>query len=369
MSRQKTDKQFRKEIYDLVGNEYTFLDTYVKSSIKIKVKHNKCGHTYEVAPNAFLKGRRCPYCSSSAKRTDAQFKQEVYNLVGNEYTFLDTYVNAKTKIRVKHNKCGHIYKVKPSHFLEGTRCPRCAKLSLSNKLSKSDNQFKQEVYNLVGNEYTFLDTYVNATTKLKVKHNKCGKIYNVLPSNFLKGNRCPYCNGNAKKTGARFKQEVQDLVGDEYTVLGSYINTNTKIKIKHNICGTVYKVRPHTFLEGYRCPHCNSSKGELIINKILKSLDINYEYQKSFNDLRDVQPLSYDFYIPSQNILIEYQGQQHYEPVNCFGGKSRFAIQQKHDKLKAEYAKTNSYKLIAIPYTEDTFSKIKKYLLQHGITK
>ena len=301
MSRQKTDKQFRKEVYDLVGNEYTFLDTYVKSSIKITVKHNKCGHTYEVAPNAFLNGRRCPYCSSSAKRTDAEFKQEVYNLVGNEYTFLDT--------------------------------------------------------------------YVNATTKLKVNHNKCGKIYNVLPSNFLKGSRCPYCNGNAKKTGARFKQEVQDLVGDEYTVLGSYINTNTKIKIKHNICGTVYKVRPHTFLEGYHCPHCNSSKGELIINKILKSLDISYEYQKSFNDLRDVQPLSYDFYIPSQNMLIEYQGQQHYEPVNCFGGKSRFAIQQKHDKLKAEYAKANGYKLITIPYTEDTFSKIKKYLLQHGLSK
>ena len=365
----KTDYQFKQEVKNLVGNEYIFLDVYVKGSTKIRVKHTKCEHTYKVAPNAFLRGRRCPYCSSSAKKTDAQFKQEVYNLVGDEYVFLDSYTNARTKLRVKHNKCGQIYTVKPSHFLDGTRCPYCAKLSLSNKLAKSDNQFKQEVKNLVGNEYTFIDKYVNATTKLRVKHNKCGKVYKVLPSNFLSGTHCPFCNGNAKKTEEQFKKEVFDLVGNEYMVLGSYVNTNTKIKVKHNACGTVYEVRPHTFLEGYRCPYCNSPKGETIITKILDTLNINYEPQKTFDDLKDIQPLSYDFFVPSQGILIEYQGQQHYEPVDHFGGEGRFKVQRKHDKLKADYAKGNGYKLITVPYTEDNFSKIKKYLLQHGLTK
>lgn len=233
---------------------------------------------------------------------------------------------------------------------------------------KTNEQFKKEVFDLVGDEYVFLDIYVNARTKIKVKHSKCGDIYKVKPHDFITcGNRCPYCKGNAKKTDAQFKQEVYDLVGSEYTVLGSYVNAYTKIRVKHNQCGHIYKVKPHHFLEGERCSYCNNPKGEVIINKILKSLKIKYEYQKTFDDLRDSQPLSYDFYIPDQNILIEYQGIQHYQPIDYFGGNDRFKTQQKHDKMKADYAKGNGYKLIAVPYTENTCSKIRQYLVKHGL--
>lgn len=367
MPKHKTNAQFQQEVYDLVGDEYVFLDTYVKSSVKIKVKHNKCGHIYEVIPNNFLKGSRCPACSVSGRdsKTDAQFKCEVYDLVGGEYTFLDPYINNHTKIKVKHNECGNTYKVQPNAFLRGRRCPYCAGLA-----KKVDDGFKQEVYNLVGNEYVILDPYVNSRTKLRVKHNKCGNIYKVTPNSFLKGNRCPYCYGNLKKTDDQFKQEVFDLVGNEYVFLDKYVNTRTKLRVKHNKCGYIYKVRPDDFFNKHsRCPYCNSSKGETIISKILDTLNIKYEPQKTFDDLRDSQLLSYDFYIPSQSILIEYQGQQHYEPIDHFGGDNKFVIQQKHDRIKADYAEIHNYNLIAVPYTEDTFSKINKYLIKHGLKK
>ena len=151
--------------------------------------------------------------------------------------------------------------------------------------------------------------------------------------------------------------------------MDSYVNNNTKLRVKHSKCGNVYSVSPSNFKQGYRCPYCSSPKGENLINKILKSLNINYETQKTFDDLKDINLLSYDFYIPSQNILIEYQGIQHYQAVDVFGGETEFSIQQKHDKMKADYAKAHHYNLIAVPYTEDTFSKIKKYLLQHGLSK
>lgn len=297
------------------------------------------------------------------RKTNEEFKKEFYDLVGNEYTFLDSYVNARSNIKVKHNECGTIYMVTPDHFLHGSRCPYCA-----GYVKKTDAQFKKEVYDLVGDEYTFLDTYVNAKTKLRVKHNKCGNIYKVKPNIFLSGSRCHYCFGNDKKTDVQFKKEVFDLVGNEYIFLDPYINSYTKIRVKHNKCGNIYKVRPTDFLDHQtRCPYCNTPKGELIINKILKSLGIVYEYQKTFSDLRDTQSLSYDFYIPDQNILIEYQGKQHYQPIDYFGGNVTFKIQQKHDKMKADYAKFHNYNLIAVPYTEDTFSKIKKYLVRHGL--
>ena len=232
---------------------------------------------------------------------------------------------------------------------------------------KTDAQFKQDVYDLVGDDYVFLDSYINRKAKLRVKHNKCGNIYKVTPINFLNGKRCPYCNGSIKKTDAQFKQEVYNLVGNEYIFLDKYVTNKIKLRVKHTKCGKVYMVNPSNFLQGYRCPYCNSPKGEVAINKILKLLGVKFEYQKSFDDLKDTQPLSYDFYIPSQHILIEYQGIQHYEPIDYFGGKTKFKVQQKHDKMKSDYAKIHNYKLIAVPYTEDTFSKIKKYLLQHGL--
>lgn len=359
----KTNAQFKQEIYALVGNEYVFLESYVNNKAKLRVKHNRCGHIYKVSPSKFLHGRRCPYCAGLIKKTDAQFKQEVYDLVGNEYEFLDTYVNNRTKLRVKHNKCGYIYKVKPGNFLNGQRCPYCSGL-----MKKTNVQFKQEVFDLVGNEYVFLEPYQGAKTKIKVKHNKCGKIYEVQPSDFLQGSRCHYCFGNLKKTDSQFKQEVYNLVGNEYTFLDNYVNNHTKLKVKHNKCGNVYRVRPTSFLDHQtRCPYCNSPKGETIISKILDTLNVSYEYQKTFSDLKDTQPLSYDFFISDQNILIEYQGIQHYEPIEYFGGEAKFKLQQQHDKMKSDYAKAHHYNLIAVPYTEDTFSKIKKYLSKHEL--
>lgn len=362
MPKRKTDEQFKKEVFDLVGEEYTFLDTYINAMTKLRVKHNKCSNIYKVTPSAFLRGNRCPSCFGTPKKTDAQFKKEVHDLVGDEYTFLDSYVNTTTKLRVRHNKCGNTFKVMPSNFIRGSRCPYC-----SGKMKKTDFKFKQEVKNLVGNEYTFLDTYVNNKTKLRVKHNSCGHTYKVKPNVFLRGYRCPYCSINAQKTDNQFKQEVYDLVGDEYKFLDTYRDAHIKMRIKHNKCGNIYEVAPHHFLEGHRCPYCNSPKGEIIITRILRVLGIRYESQKTFDDLKDAQPLSYDFYIPDQNILIEYQGLQHYQPVDYFGGDNAFNKQQIHDKLKSDYAKNNGYNLIAVPYTEDNFSKIKKYLVKHGL--
>lgn len=365
MPRRKTNAEFKQEVFNLVGSEYIFLDTYINNNTKIKVKHNKCGNIYETKPRNFLSGKRCPYCSSNAKKTDAQFKKEVYALVGDEYSFLESYNGNRTKIRVEHNKCGNIYEVKPTHFLEGHRCPYC-----SSTARKTTEQFKKEIYDLVGDEYEFLEPYVNAHIKIKVKHNKCGSIYRVEPQSFLSGTRCPYCFGTSKKTDAQFKQEVHDLVGDEYTFLDTYVNTDTKIKVKHNNCGNIYGVCPTDFFSHHnRCPYCAMPKTEKIIAKILDTLGIEYEIQKTFDDLRDANLLSYDFYIPSRKILIEYQGKQHYQSVNLYGGEAKFKTQQKHDKMKADYAKEHSYNLITVPYTEDTFSKIKKYLIKHGLSK
>lgn len=99
---------------------------------------------------------------------------------------------------------------------------------------------------------------------------------------------------------------------------------------------------------------------------------IDYECQKKFENLTGVgnYMLSYDF-IFYQNgepkYLIECQGQQHYYPVELFGGKSQFEKQQVHDELKREYAKMLGIELIEIPYTIKRYEDIKKILEKYEI--
>lgn len=302
------------------------------------------------------------------KKTTEQFKQEVYNLVGDEYTVIGEYKNSKAKILLKHNKCNNLYRVKPNVFLSGRRCPYCSKKNRGKERRLTDYQFRKKVIAQVGNEYTFLDRYVNTRTPLLVRHNICGNTYKVSPDIFLHNkNRCPFCNKYRPKDEEYFLAYIRDNANNDYTLMEEYVNASTPVRIKHKKCGQSWRIKPTLFMQGVRCPLCNNIKGENIIVCILGLYGINYEHPKSFVDLYDKHKLHYDFYLPDYNILIEYQGIQHYKPVDHFGGEEQFKKQQYHDKLKRDYAKANGYNLIEIPYTEDTEERITDYLKGKGL--
>lgn len=77
-----------------------------------------------------------------------------------------------------------------------------------------------------------------------------------------------------------------------------------------------------------------------------------YEKQKTFEGCRNKKLLRFDFYLPNQNMLIEYDGKQHFEVIKNFGGESGFVCRKQNDKLKTEYARDNDIELLRIPYTE-----------------
>lgn len=79
-------------------------------------------------------------------------------------------------------------------------------------------------------------------------------------------------------------------------------------------------------------------------------MEIEYLPQYSFNDLIDISPLRFDFYLPKFNILIEYQGKQHYKSVEKWGGEEAFKDRLKKDSMKRNYCLKNNIKLIEIPY-------------------
>lgn len=96
----------------------------------------------------------------------------------------------------------------------------------------------------------------------------------------------------------------------------------------------------------------SSSNGEKKITEYLQQENIFFHKEKTFDDLIYVSNLRFDFYIPKQNIAIEFDGIQHYKPVGYFGGNDAFIETQKRDKLKDIYCKEKNIKLVRIPYFE-----------------
>lgn len=360
MPKRKTHEEYIEEVFNLVGDEYTILGKYVNSTTKIKFIHNICKNEFEARAGGFLSGRRCPHCYGTHKKTTEQFQKELDELHPNEYVVIGEYINAHEPILIKHNVCNKTYDVAPHSLLRGAYCRYC-----SNKATRTEDEFVEELFSLVGNEYSLIGKYIDMSTKTIFKHNVCGHEWSVKPTNIITvGSRCPKCFAkNIKKTHKEFVDEVYELVGDEYAVLGTYVNMFTKIDMKHNACGHEYQVRPCDFKHRMtRCPKCKTSKGEQEISKVLDKYKIQYDTQQIYDGLvsDNNRHLSYDFYLPQYNLLIEYQGQQHEYAVDWFGGEEKFIRQQEFDRQKRDYAKSHNINLLEIWYYD--FDNIENIL-------
>ena len=116
---------------------------------------------------------------------------------------------------------------------------------------------RRRIREQVGDEYTLLsERYVNNETKVAVRHNVCDHEYLVTPGMFLnKKRRCPRCSKRERMTTESFKERVKAEVGDEYVILGEYRNIDSPVLARHEVCGHEYMLRPNDFL-GLRKRRC-----------------------------------------------------------------------------------------------------------------
>ena len=111
-----------------------------------------------------------------------------------------------------------------------------------------------------------------------------------------------------------------------------------------------------SFEFGYYNKPANKWKSEELVYNITKKLYKEYQviYQyKPYYLATENGNMSYDIYICGLKIAIEYQGKQHFEPVEYFGGEESFKKQKERDELKAQRSKENGVRLIYVNYWED----------------
>ena len=225
-------------------------------------------------PSHHLDNHGCKRCASSKKRKARIKKSDVKkteNFIkkaklvhGDKYDYSKVeYINYNTNVTIICPKHGEFHQT-PSNHLQGKGCKYCAIDNSRITQSKGKETFVNDCLMQYGTKYDYNEvTYVNKKTKVRIKCNKCGKIFQMTPHNHL------------------------------------------------------------TNREG--CPFCKESKLEKNVEFLLLSSNIEYEKQKTFDwTINGKSIKKFDFYLPKINVAIECQGLQHFKQVEWFGGEESY---------------------------------------------
>jgi hypothetical protein len=239
-----------------------------------------------------------------------------------------------------------------------------------NNKKKTTEDYKKEVFDLVGEEFIVLNEYINTHTPIKMKHSKCKNELEIAPTHFLGGTRCRYCSYKENSAKKKYSTEevskvIKEISENKYELLSEYKSSNEKLKIKHLECGNEFDMKYRFFVNmGQRCPVCRKSKGEEKIEAWLKNNNFKFNEQKRFKDCKDERPLPFDFQVllEKEFILIEYDGIQHFEErFNFSNSKEKDSVVniQKRDQIKNDFCNKNNIKLLRINHLDyDNIEKI-----------
>lgn len=307
---------------------------------------------YLIPPFPFNKDKIIERISNMSRQlTNEEFIKRAHETHGDKYGYsLVEYVDTNTKVKIICPEHG-VFEQTPKSHLKGHGCAGCAGCK-----KMTNEEFKTKAIAVHGNKYDYsLIDYVNNHQKVKIVCNAHGAFYQD-PSVHLAGFGCPRCSNTAQHTNESFIKKAKEIHGDKYDYsLIDYKNAYTKIHVKCNTCGNVFDIRPYSHLSGRGCSICTISRGEERIKTILTINNIVFEQQRKIKNSNLFCTnifLIVDFYLPQQNAIIEFNGEQHYKAVKHFGGNAQFEKQQERDMALRQYCKEHGIKLIEIPYTE-----------------
>lgn len=191
------------------------------------------------------------------------------------------------------------------------------------------------------------------------KCTKCNHTFERSPFVMFNQNvlSCPWCETHPfEYSEEMIREKTSELWGTEYTILDisklKNKNGSKRIVVAHEKCGFKYDVSLWNFLHGQGCPKCKKSHGEKQVRNYL--ITYGFNFQEQYPIFTHNTCLKLDFYLEENNqkFAIEYNGIQHYQPVDFFGGEDGFKQQVLRDNWKSQYCSENNIQLIIIPYND-----------------
>lgn len=368
--RKFTTKEFIEDARDVHGDRYDYSKVkYINSRTNVTIICKEHGEFYPRPGNHIGRESGCPECSiiethEDQKKTLEEFIQDSKNVHGDRYDYSKViYINSKTKVTVMCREHGEFYPT-PNLHQRGTGCPQCSLLEQSQRQTKTLEGFIEDSIEVHGDLYDYsLVDYVNTETKVTVRCKKHDELFYPIPNNHLRGSGCPECKTDKlTKSLEEFIEDSREIHGDLYDYSKvDYENGEESVIIiceKHG----EFLQKPKIHTGGGGCQKCSYSKGELQISKYLKEHNVEFIPQFIFDDLSFKRKLRCDFYLNVRNIVIEYNGEQHYKPNSFFGGEEGFKKVQQSDKLKENYCKEKGIDFEVIRFDEDVEERLTEII-------
>jgi hypothetical protein len=280
-------------------------------------------------------------------------KEEFLNRARNTHGYKYKYIDISDKITLRDNikiKFGDsIYTQNVNKHLSG-KCPE------KKTPKKTTQEFVEESKKIWGDRFEYNETeYFGSLKKVKFFDKKRGVFIEQIASLHLQG-------FESKSMNQEEFIEKSKLISDFLYSYEKcyYTNKTSKIKLSCPIHGD-FEVNPFLHLNnGMSCKNCEEHEFNKKVFKFLDKHGFNFERQKIFTDCRNIFELPFDFYIPSKRTCIEFDGIQHFQPVDHFGGLKTYEQLKINDKIKNEYCENNYINLIRIKY--DQIDRIEEIL-------
>ncbi len=389
IARRISQKEFERRARKKHKNRYDLSEAvYETQSDPVRVICKSHG-PFQIAPHNLWRGGNCPKCAKAEagnahRLNPIVFLERARLKHGNKYDLSQVkYTVAKAKIKPICKIHGP-FTVLPANFLRGTGCPKCAsstQITTMNAAAMRKN-IVNDFIAVHGDKYDYSKVkYQGICAKVTIICNQHGP-FEQSPRNHLDDKGCPQCGNQARTEAQRLTQSevlarFKEIHGERFDYSKfHYKDSKTKSTI---ICREVghgpFQMNAQAHFNEQACPRCAEPKGERRISKWLSEHSI--EHVPQFGILpkgkeSDRYRLRYDFLLPAHNILIEFDGEQHYRPVRFHGiseekSKEIFAITKKRDRAKNKWAKQNGYQLLRIRFDANTIQMLEETLLQQEI--
>jgi predicted nucleic acid-binding Zn-ribbon protein len=319
-----------------------------------------CGYIWEAVYNNIQQGKGCPSCGGSLPKTEKDYRYLAAQK-GIEWIGETLPPNVKTKTSWQCSE-GHRWDAThDSVHGSGQGCPDCGtEIRLKKKRLKDDQYHelaKEKGIKWLG------PLPSNNHTKTWWECPK-GHQWEASMVSVKQTRLCPICNNRYPKTA----KDYHDLAhGKGFSWTAQQIPKSVFHKTDWQCSkGHSWKAT-HDSLTRNGCPVCNASKGETRVRQVLDSLGVNYQMQYSYQECKSDSGrlLHFDFFgilESGQSFLIEYDGEQHFKPIEFYGGEEGFLRRIELDGIKTNFAKQYCIPLLRISYVD--FDSIKTILTE-----
>ena len=334
---------------------------YKNNKTNIKIICPMHGLFEQTPKRHLLSNTGCHLCTNELKRIEnssntKEFIEKSKLIWGEKYDYSKVnYINALSKVII---------------ILDGIEylqvpCSHLSRKAPENKdTKKTTEEFAKEANIVHNNKYDYsITNYITSNDHIEFMYN--GVVYSQIAIEHLRGHQ-----PDNKITPDKYIKMCADKFNSkfEYPYLNTeLININSKITILCKIHGISTQTAYIHYNSKCGCKHCvdNSSKGELKIMSVLGQLNISYIPQYKFDECKKILKLPFDFYLPAYNMCIEYDGYQHFNEIQHFGGEKALKELKINDSIKNDFCLKNNIKLLRIAYYD--YMNIESIIKTHLI--